>query len=245
MRRWRRAPPMPTRWHSRSTASRKSGNGCSQALQVIQSQVDAFTTTESRNSAEYFTSPSAASGPADTRGDRDGQLPGSHARHYPHGSVFAQPIRDALIGLAAGLVVGIGLALLLGAVRHACAWAGRSGGSHRDADRRRPAKLPARAFGAEPLAVLSDPRGPMAEAIRKVRSNLEFANVDGDLKSLVVTSSLQHEGKSLMVCNLALSMAATGRRVVLVDGDLRRPRVHAYLHLENGVGRLDGAHGTK
>jgi capsular exopolysaccharide synthesis family protein len=76
----------------------------------------------------------------------------------------------------------------------------------------------------------------MAEAIRKVRGNLEFANVDGDLKSLVVTSPLQHEGKSLMVCNLALSIAATGKRVLLVDGDLRRPRVHLYLDLPNVEG---------
>ena len=140
------------------------------------------------------------------------------------------------MGLVAGFVLGIGLALLM---------------EHFDTRVRRQAEaaaimdmpiigtlppLPTRALDTQPLAVLTDPQGPMAEAIRKVRSNLEFADVDGDLQSLVVTSTLQHEGKSLMVCNLALSMAAIGRRVVLVDGDLRRPRVHSYLHLTNGEG---------
>ena len=72
--------------------------------------------------------------------------------------------------------------------------------------------------------------------MRKLRSNLEFANIDGDLKSLCITSCLQHEGKSVTVCNLAISLAAAGNRVVLVDGDLRSPQVHRYLRLRNAVG---------
>ena len=84
--------------------------------------------------------------------------------------------------------------------------------------------------------VLGDPHGPAAEAIRKLRGSLDFANVDGDLRSLFITSALQHEGKSLTVCNLALSLAATGTKVVLVDGDLRRPQVHVYLDLPNRTG---------
>ena len=88
----------------------------------------------------------------------------------------------------------------------------------------------------EPLVVLGEPRSPAAESYRKLRGNLEFSNVDGDLKSILLTSSLQHEGKSVTACNLALSLSSLGHRVVLVDADLRRPQVHAYLRLGNAVG---------
>jgi len=97
-------------------------------------------------------------------------------------------------------------------------------------------KMPAQKVNQHPLVVLSDSHGPAAESIRKVRGNLEFANIDGDLKSVFITSCLQHEGKSVTVCNLALALAASGNRVVLVDGDLRRPQVHRYLNLPNGKG---------
>jgi capsular exopolysaccharide synthesis family protein len=88
----------------------------------------------------------------------------------------------------------------------------------------------------QPLYVLNNAQSQAAEAVRKLRSNLEFADVDNDLKSLLITSCLQHEGKSLTVCNLALSLAATGRHVALVDGDLRNPQIHRYLRLENAIG---------
>jgi len=87
-----------------------------------------------------------------------------------------------------------------------------------------------------PLVVLSDSHSPPAEGIRKLRGNLEFANIDGTLRSLFITSALQHEGKTLTVCNLALSLAAAGNKVVLVDADLRRPQVHKYLNLPNSTG---------
>ena len=90
--------------------------------------------------------------------------------------------------------------------------------------------------------MLSEAHNPAAEAIRKLRGNLEFANIDGDLKSVFITSCLQSEGKTLTLCNLALSLAASGNRVVLVDGDLRKPQVHRYLDLPEPRRRLDRAH---
>jgi len=86
------------------------------------------------------------------------------------------------------------------------------------------------------VQMLSDPSGPMAEAIRVLRGNLSFTGVDGDVRSVLVTSSIRTEGKSVTASNLAVSLALAGQRVVLVDADLRRPRVHTYMSVSNAVG---------
>ena len=84
--------------------------------------------------------------------------------------------------------------------------------------------------------MIANPSGPLAEAIRVLRGNLSFVGVDGDVRSVLVTSSIRSEGKSVTAVNLAVSLALAGQRVVLVDADFRRPRVHTYLHLSNVVG---------
>jgi Mrp family chromosome partitioning ATPase/capsular polysaccharide biosynthesis protein len=86
------------------------------------------------------------------------------------------------------------------------------------------------------LPTLTEPSGRAAEAYRLLRTNLEFVGFDGDLRVLLVSSSVQGEGKSVSVCNLAVSLALAGKSVVLVDADLRSPRVHAYLGVPNVVG---------
>lgn len=88
----------------------------------------------------------------------------------------------------------------------------------------------------KPLIVHLEPRSPRAEAFRTLRTNLQFVDVDKPLRSVVVTSSVPGEGKSLTSCNLALSIAQAGVPVVLVEGDLRRPRVAEYLGIEGAVG---------
>jgi Mrp family chromosome partitioning ATPase len=96
---------------------------------------------------------------------------------------------------------------------------------------------PTRGNGApEPVQMLVNPFGMMAEAVRVLRGNLDFMGVDGEIHSLLVSSSIQGEGKSMTACNLAVSMALAGKRVVLVDADLRRPRVHTYMSVANSVG---------
>lgn len=87
-----------------------------------------------------------------------------------------------------------------------------------------------------PLAILTDPYGTRAEAFRQLRTHLQFTNLDNSSQSLVVTSSIPGEGKSSTSINLALIMAEGGMRVLLVDADLRRPRVADYLSLEGSVG---------
>lgn len=89
---------------------------------------------------------------------------------------------------------------------------------------------------ADLLQVVSEPQGPLSEAFRMVRGNLEFVNVDEDLKTILFTSCAQSEGKTSTVCNLAVTLARAGKNVVVVDADLRRPRVHTLFRLQNRIG---------
>ncbi len=87
-----------------------------------------------------------------------------------------------------------------------------------------------------PLKTMVDPSGPAAEAYRVLRSNLDFAAVGDEVRALLICSTVQGEGKSVVACNLAVSMALAGRRVTLVDADLRVPHVHQYYGVPNARG---------
>jgi len=75
-----------------------------------------------------------------------------------------------------------------------------------------------------------------AEAFRSLRSNLQFANVDQTMKSIVISSSNAEEGKSLTSANLAIAYALLGEDVILVDGDLRKPRLHKLFQCQKSPG---------
>jgi len=91
----------------------------------------------------------------------------------------------------------------------------------------------------QPLIVSGDPRNPLAEAYRTLRSNLQFVNLASGNGSFVVTSAMPSEGKTTSTANLAIALAETGARVALVDADLRRPRVADIMGLENAAGLTD------
>lgn len=76
------------------------------------------------------------------------------------------------------------------------------------------------------LITLADPRSPVAEAYRTLRTNLLLSGANGPLCTLLVTSAAPEEGKSAMLANLAVIMAQGGRSTILVDADLRRPQQH-------------------
>ncbi len=86
------------------------------------------------------------------------------------------------------------------------------------------------------LITVSEPRSPISEAYRALRTNLDFASLDRALKTLVVTSAGVGEGKSTTLANLAVVSAQAGRKVVLVDADLRRPTLHQIFGLGNETG---------
>lgn len=91
----------------------------------------------------------------------------------------------------------------------------------------------------KPLVVRDAASGPGAEDYRTVRTNLGFAGVDAATPSIVVTSAVAGEGKSTAAANLALAVAGLGRRVLLVDGDLRRPRLAELFGVDATVGLTD------
>jgi capsular exopolysaccharide synthesis family protein len=82
----------------------------------------------------------------------------------------------------------------------------------------------------------TSPRSPVAEAFRSLRTNIQYAAVDTPLRSLLVTSPTAEDGKTTVAANLAVVLAQSGQQVVLLDTDLRRPRVHAALGLPNRHG---------
>lgn len=93
-----------------------------------------------------------------------------------------------------------------------------------------------KAIRTKPLVVHDDPQAPLAEAFRQLRTNLQYVDLDNAQKLIVVTSSLAEEGKTTTTCNLAIALAQGGKRVLLVEADLRRPRAGEYLGLENAAG---------
>lgn len=86
------------------------------------------------------------------------------------------------------------------------------------------------------LVVLHAPRSVAAECCRSIRTNLTFMSPDEPVRVIVVTSQRPQEGKTTVAVSLALSMALSGKRVLLVDTDLRRPRLHQVFNLRPGQG---------
>jgi capsular exopolysaccharide synthesis family protein len=142
--------------------------------------------------------------------------------------------RNLLGGLALGILAGIGLAVLRDLLDNTIkepetfeeiTGAGIVGSIPLDKERR---KHPAINFDRENSAI--------AEAFRKLRTNLQFLSVDNPPRVIVVTSSMPSEGKSTTAINIALALAEAEHTVLLVDGDMRRPTLDRYLDLVGPVG---------
>src|SRR3546814_20769876 len=101
-------------------------------------------------------------------------------------------------------------------------------------------------FRSTKTPLLSDVQGfsPRSEAFRLLRTNLQYLDLDSQPKSLVITSPMPAEGKTSTSTNLAIALAQAGRRVLLVDGDLRHPRVADLFDLDAQVGLTPGPVGT-
>lgn len=143
---------------------------------------------------------------------------------------------DLALGLIVGLAVGVGFAVL---------------GETLDTSVKSPQEVQdlagAAALGIiafdpdaerRPLIVEVSPHSPRSEAFRQLRTNLQFVDAGNPLRSVVVTSALPREGKSTTTCNLAITLARAGVKVLLVEGDLRRPRIGRYLGLPDSADGL-------
>jgi capsular exopolysaccharide synthesis family protein len=148
--------------------------------------------------------------------------------------VAPRPVRNLVLGVLCGLLLGIGIAvlreLLDTTVKTPEALTGLAGAPVL-------ASVPFDAIARRaPLVVGAGTRSPRAEALRQLRTNLQFVDVDRPIHSVVVTSAVPGEGKSSTACNLAIVFAEAGKRVLLVDADLRRPRLASYLGVEGAIG---------
>lgn len=92
---------------------------------------------------------------------------------------------------------------------------------------------------------ITKPKSPISEAYRGIRTSIEFSNLDKELKVISVTSSIQNEGKSTVMANLAVSFANLDKKVLIMEGDLRNPSVHRMFNISNINGLTDILLGNK
>jgi receptor protein-tyrosine kinase len=169
----------------------------------------------------------------------DGSIPDARVVVEQRASLPTDPVspsmfRNLLAGLALGLLGGIGLAvgrdLLDNTVKDRqtlenMTGVGLVGSIPVSKDRR-----------TEPAIPFASDNSAIAEAFRKLRTNLQFLAVDDPPRVIVVTSSMPGEGKSTTSINIALALAEADHSVVLVDGDMRRPKLDSYLDLVGKAG---------
>jgi len=153
------------------------------------------------------------------------------------GQIAPAPRRNAILGVLLGLMLGIGGAFVLNAfdrrIRHA---------DEIEHELQIPllAKLPT-PKKRDAATILERAPDESTEAVARLRASFDFSNQSLGAKTVMVTSAGPREGKSTTIANLAIALARTGRHVVLVDLDLRRPMISRLFHLPDGPGITDFA----
>jgi Capsular polysaccharide biosynthesis protein len=166
------------------------------------------------------------------------QLQTIEPAQVPDAPVSPKVARNLTLGLLLGLFLGIGIAVLRAVLDTRI---------HSKADIAEVTNLPIigtvgkdAESAKRPLIALDDPRNPLVESYRTLRTNLQYINIDSnDKKSIVITSAGPSEGKSTTAVNLAIVMADAGSRVLIIDADLRKPKVSKLLGIEGSNGLSD------
>lgn len=156
----------------------------------------------------------------------------------PTSPIEPTPKRTGALALAVGLMFGVGIAFLFEYLDDSI--------KTKDDVARVAGDLPIIGLipavttwkdrGSPVVVSLTDPKSPVAEAYRSLRTSIQFIGLDRPLRTIQVTSPGASEGKSTTLANLAVALAQAGQRVVVVCCDLRRPRIHTFFGLANTVG---------
>lgn len=159
------------------------------------------------------------------------------AANLPTSPVSPRTTVNLALGLLLGLAVGVGSAVLLETLDTRIKTV-ESLQKHFDHP-----ILAAIGYDSEaakkPLVTQIGPHSQRAESFRQLRTNLQFIDIDHRPRSLVVASAIPREGKSTTAANLAITVAQAGQPVILVEGDLRRPKIADYLGVEGNAGLTD------
>ncbi|RNL66088.1 polysaccharide biosynthesis tyrosine autokinase [Nocardioides marmoriginsengisoli] len=153
---------------------------------------------------------------------------------YSSNQVSPKPVLNLVIAGVLGLLIGLGMALLRDLLDNTVS-------SAADVENTIDAPvLSSVAYDSDvpkhPLLTEVGSHSTRVEAFRLLRTNLQFLDLDTRPRAIVITSAVPSEGKTSTATNLAIALAQTGLRVLLVDGDLRRPKVASVLGLERSVG---------
>ena len=215
-----------------------------QAIAVVQPRVDRLKKS-APTSTEYFIALSRLTDLLQMKETANGDYRVLVPASVPTAPVSPRPVRSAMLGFGAGLILSLGLAFLLEQFDVRIR-------SHREVSEilRLPTvgrlpRISASDLKQGPLVTVTEPHGAAAEALRVLRSNLDFFSLDEHLRSLVIVSALKGEGKTFTLANLGVTLALAGKGVVLIDGDLRRPRLHQAFDLGNEVGLSSVLSGQK
>ncbi|MCE5192180.1 MAG: polysaccharide biosynthesis tyrosine autokinase [Actinomycetia bacterium] len=153
--------------------------------------------------------------------------------------VEPSPMRNGALGLAVGLVFGLGMAFLYEYLDNTIK-------SSEEAEKVFGAPvlglIPAEKFEKDErrrLTLVSHPGTPAAEAYRVLRNSLDFINFEHNIKTLLVTSAAPAEGKSTVAANLAAGLAQAGKKVVLLSCDFRRPTTQQFFQVNTMIGLSD------
>ena len=155
----------------------------------------------------------------------------------PTEPVRPRPVRNTLLGIGTGLVLGVALAFLFEHLDDSIK-------AKEDLERLAPT-LPVLSMipvvsgwkkGDTVLVSQTAPTSPAAEAYRTLRTSISFAGLDRPMQLIQVTSAAASEGKSTTAANLAVALGRAGKRVIVVSADLRRPRIHEFFGLSNDIG---------
>ena len=206
------------------------------AQEIIQGQLDLFTTPQSKLTGTYATLSQQLQNlqvaEAAANGDFRVILPATP----PTSPASPKPAKSAVFGSIAGLFFGMVVAFVVAQFDTRVR-------SHRAVSNitglpvlGRVPRMTSRQLSHGGLVASADPEGSASEALRVLSRNLEWSGVDGSLKSILVTSFAKGEGKTLTLCNLAVTLARAGSKVIIVDADLRNPKVHRVFGLSNATG---------